>query len=501
MKQKKPSEQKELALLWWKKLKETNNETFLPLFFDTNRYLVLMGGGGSGKSLFAGRKVLERVTSEKGHRWLVCRKIARTLQDSCFRQLCAQANEFYPNSLLKINTGELSIKFKNGSEILFYGLDDVEKLKSIYHITGIWIEEATEISESDLNQLDIRLRANTEYYKQIIISFNPVSVKHWLKKRFFDVKHDNVTTHHSTYRDNRFLGAEAVKVLEEFKKTDHYYYTVYCLGRWGVLGKTVFDAKVVVSRQMKNIKPVKTGRFVYEYDGLRLTNIRFVEEKDGFIKLYEAVKPGYPYVIGGDTAGEGSDSFVAQVLDNTTGKQVAVLRHSFDEDVYARQVFCLGMYYNTALVGIETNFSTYPTKEMARLGYAKLYTREVEDNYTGKLSDAYGFKTTSLTRPLILGQLIQAVREDITLVSDADTLDEMLTFVRNEQMRPEAEKGCHDDCIMALAIAFYIRNQGGTTVSVKGNKALWTRDQWEDYRNATQQEKAYLIQKWGEPKR
>ena len=64
--------------MWWKGLRETNNEAFLPLFFDQHRYLVLKGGGGSGKSIFAGRKVLERVTSEPGHRWLVTRKVART---------------------------------------------------------------------------------------------------------------------------------------------------------------------------------------------------------------------------------------------------------------------------------------------------------------------------------------------------------------------------------------------------------------------------------------
>ena len=72
------------AALWYKALRETNNESFLPLFFDEHRYLVLKGGGGSGKSIFAGRKVLERVTTEPGHRWLVARKVARTLRQSCF---------------------------------------------------------------------------------------------------------------------------------------------------------------------------------------------------------------------------------------------------------------------------------------------------------------------------------------------------------------------------------------------------------------------------------
>ena len=85
---------KQLALLmWYKQLKETNNDTFFPLFFDKSRYLVLKGGGGSGKSIFAGRKILERVTSESGHRFLICRKVGKTLRDSCFNQLITQLRD------------------------------------------------------------------------------------------------------------------------------------------------------------------------------------------------------------------------------------------------------------------------------------------------------------------------------------------------------------------------------------------------------------------------
>ena len=200
--------------MWWKGLRETNNEAFLPLFFDQHRYLVLKGGGGSGKSIFVGRKVLERVTSEPGHRWLVTRKVARTLRDSCFAQLRGQIAEHYPDAGAKINKGDLWIGFPNGSEILFAGLDDVEKLKSIYDITGIWIEEASELEEGDFNQLDIRLRTVFPYYLQMILSFNPISITHWLKKRFFDMPDPRARVHESTYRDNRFLTDEAVKTLD-----------------------------------------------------------------------------------------------------------------------------------------------------------------------------------------------------------------------------------------------------------------------------------------------
>ena len=104
---------------WYLELRKSNNATFLPLFADEHRYLVLMGGGGSGKSIFAGRKVLERCVSEPGHRILVCRKVAKTLRESCFQQLGSQAQAFYPQQILQINRGDMLIRFQNGSQILF----------------------------------------------------------------------------------------------------------------------------------------------------------------------------------------------------------------------------------------------------------------------------------------------------------------------------------------------------------------------------------------------
>jgi phage terminase large subunit len=397
------------------------------------------------------------------------------------------------------------LKLRNGSELLFSGLDNVEKLKSIYDITGIWIDEASELEEADFNQLDIRLRTSSPYYLQMILSFNPISITHWLKKRFWDRKDPRARTHESTYKDNRFLTQEAIDTLESFKDTDEYYYMVYALNQWGVTGKTVFNAKAVSERLQAIKPPISQGLFEYDYDGQKITNIRWVEVNNGPGKIYRAPGQGRPYVIGGDTAGEGSDWFVGQVLDNITGEQVAVLRHQMEEDVYARQIYCLGLHYNEALLGIESNFSTYPNKELHRLGYKKLFVREVEDDYTGKIRHAFGFRTDSVTRPVIIGGLIQAVRDRIGGINDETTLLEMLTFVRNEKLRPEAEPGAHDDTILALAIAHYIRPQQKTSVTVwreeESARRKWSKTMWEDYENASPGERETMIKLWGRPER
>jgi phage terminase large subunit len=146
-------------------------------------------------------------------------------------------------------------------------------------------------------------------------------------------------------------------------------------------------------------------------------------------------------------------------LDARTGEQVAVLKHQFDADQYTRQMYCLGKYYKDALIGIEANFDSYPIMELQRLGYPQQYTRVAQDTYTGKTEKRFGFKTTSLTRPTIISKLVEIVREHCETIRDQDTLEELLTIIRNEKGRIEAPQGGHDDQMMGLAIAHHIREQ------------------------------------------
>jgi hypothetical protein len=226
-------------------------------------------------------------------------------------------------------------------------------------------------------------------------------------------------------------------------------------------GKCAFDTEVILARIGQLTRPIKTGYFTYKYDGVKITDIQWVNDLNGYIRLYNL--PNQPaftkYCLGGDTAGDGSDFFTGHVLDARTGVQVATLRHQFDADQYTRQMYCLGKYYKDALIGIEANFDTYPIRELQRLGYTNQYAREAVDTYTGKTEKRFGFKTTSLTRPTILSGLIEVVREHSDTINDKDTLEELLTVVRNEKGRIEAAEGAHDDLTMGLAIAHEIRGQ------------------------------------------
>lgn len=267
-------------------------------------------------------------------------------------------------------------------------------------------------------------------------------------------------------------------------------------------GTCVFDKEAIVRRREQVRQDQwEYGRFAYTYDGENIRNIKWQPEKGGIVRIKKQPEKGKPYVIGGDTAGTGSDNFVGQVLDNCSGEQVAVLQHLMGETEYTRQMYCLGMYYNTALVGIETNYSTYPVQELQRLHYPRQYVRQRLDSYTKKTMEEFGYNTTPHTRPAMIDHLKAVAKDDLGLISDFATLGEMLTFVYNENWRPEAEAGKHDDLVMALAIAHEIRGQQSTAINNAEIGVKWSDDMWEDFNNASPAEREYLIERWGTPAR
>lgn len=443
--------------------KKVFNPVYLPFLDNTDRYLIFYGGGSSGKSYFIAQRWIYMLIHPTRCNLLIVRQTGDTNRRSTFPLLKQVISNWNLSEHFKVNESDMRIVCKlTGNEVAFAGLDDVEKIKSITfangELTHIWVEEATECQEADINQLKVRLRGGKSK-KQIVLSFNPINIQHWIKRHFIDS--GLATVCFSTYKDNKFLTDDDRKALEDLQYIDEYTYEVYGLGKWGILGKTVFDAKAIQRRLEAIPKPLKVGYFTYDYDGLRISNIKWVNDRNGYIRIYQL--PNVPketkYCIGGDTAGEGSDYFTGHVLDARTGEQVATLKQQFDSDQYTRQMYCLGVYYKYAKIGIEANFDSYPIKELQRIGYPDQYVREYQDTYTGKTEKRFGFKTTSLTRPTIISRLIEIVREYTDTINDRDTLEELLTIVRNEKGRIEAPEGGHDDHMMGLAIAHEIRGQ------------------------------------------
>ena len=270
-------------------------------------------------------------------------------------------------------------------------------------------------------------------------------------------------------------------------------------------GDAFFDNDVIMARRNTAPKPLHEGMFAYtepEMEGGAPVDWMFTERVNGFIRIYEEPKDGHPYVLGGDTAGEGSDRFTAYVIDNSTGKQVAELQHTSSEIFYARQVYCLGRYYNDALIGLEINYSTYPQLKLEEWHYPNFYQRERFDTFTGQMVKAFGWATSSKTRPVALAELHTIMEENPELVVSWHTLGEMLTFVYDKDRKPQAASGQHDDLVMAAAICYSIRGQQRFTVAENGaERKHWTADMWEDYNAADAATREMMIRKWGRPER
>lgn len=230
-------------------------------------------------------------------------------------------------------------------------------------------------------------------------------------------------------------------------------------------GSCIFDKEAVIERLRHVPKPIKQGYFVYNEENARhniMSDIKWVNDKKGCIKLFKL--PNMPaftkYCIGGDTAGDTQgDEFSSDVIDAKSLEQVATLTMQTDEDLYAKQMYCLGMYYGWALMAIETNYSTFPQKKLEELGYPNFYVREVVDRFDKSVTKQFGFNTNKKTKPLMLANLVELVREHTYIFNDEKTLRQMLTFVKKDGGVQEAEEGYHDDKVMSVAIAHQATGQ------------------------------------------
>lgn len=230
-------------------------------------------------------------------------------------------------------------------------------------------------------------------------------------------------------------------------------------------GQCIFDKEAIIERLRHVPKPIKQGYFIYNEAEARknnITDVKWINDKKGCIKIYQL--PNVPhetkYVLSGDTAGDTlGDEFSVDVIDVKSLEQVATLDMQTDEDLFAKQLYCLGMYYKWGLIAVETNYSTYPQKKLEEFEYPNFYVREVVDRYDKSVTKQFGFNTNKKTKPIILSNLVQIVRENVEVINDPKTLRQMLTMVRKENGKQEAEEGYHDDKVMSAAIGYHAVNQ------------------------------------------
>ena len=251
------------------------NPCFKEVDRSRKRYIVMKGSAGSGKSVDTAQNYILRLMNDKGRNLVAMRKSDISNRDSTFAELTGALYRMFGDKYeqyWRINKSPMSLTFKpNGNQIIFRGMNDDrqrEKLKSITFprgkLTDVWLEEATEFTQADLEIIDDRLRGELppgQFY-QIRMTFNPVNKNHWIKKVFFDIPDENVLTHHSTYLGNRFIDDAYRARMERRKIVDPEGYQIYGLGEWGEIGGLILHNWEVtdVSQNLNDYDDVAIGQ-------------------------------------------------------------------------------------------------------------------------------------------------------------------------------------------------------------------------------------------------
>jgi phage terminase large subunit len=297
------------------------NPGFKEVNRSKKRYIIMKGSAGSGKSVDTATNYILRLMKDKGRNLLCVRKSDITNRDSTFAELTGAIYRMFGNkaeAYWRIKYSPMMIECKsNGNQIIFRGVNDEkqrEKLKSITFqkgkLTDVWIEEATEITQSDFEIIDDRLRGELPpgYFYQIRCTFNPVNKNHWLKKVFFDIPDPNVLTHHSTYLNNRFIDEAYKARMERRKIVDPEGYQIYGLGEWGEIGGLILQNWEVceVSQNLNDYDDVAIGQdFGFNHanailllgwkdDNIYILDEIYLHEKSTSEIVQEAIRHGIP---------------------------------------------------------------------------------------------------------------------------------------------------------------------------------------------------------------
>jgi phage terminase large subunit len=511
-----------------KRERESRNEIYEAYRQFKGRYAVLIGGSGSGKSYEIADKHLDRVVKESDHRILCSRAEQKQISESQVPLIVSRIKARYTNSYnanqwkINLSKGHESITYlPNGNSFIFWGLDDPDKLKSIFDISSAWLEEADQIDDASLREIERRLRGyqgknknGTEKYKQISFSFNPVHETCYIKPLFFDNKEDgqlmlcgeqpfddctyykttlpdfnekikvwdinlkreverykvNTLIIHSTYLDNRFIDDTYSQVLLKMKKDSPEEYNVYALGQWGSYGNRFFKE---FSKNIHVIEPHEIpshwDRFTSKDYGLdMLANLWFTVDTEGNVEVYKELYE--PDLIISEAAKRikqvnGYDKIFKKYAPpdlwnrrQETGKSAA--------DIFRENGEILTQSSNNREDG------WLSVKEFLKV-------IEVKDEQTGEIRKTAQLRIWNNCKNLIrtLPQLMQ--KEDNP--NDVDSK-------KNHELThaPDALRGF---CVM--------RHRPSSVPEAE--RVTWRPDMYEDYFNANAEDRQMLLEKWGRP--
>ena len=230
-------------------LPEVVGKGYREFWLFRGRYLVVKGSRASKKSKTTALRLITNMMKYPGANTLVVRKVFRTLKDSCFTELKWAIQRLGVADFWDIKESPIEMTYRpTGQKIYFRGLDDPLKITSITVESGalcwMWIEEAYEVlREEDFDMLDESIRGEVPdpLFKQVILTLNPWSERHWIKRRFFDTPNEDTLALTTNYTCNEWLDDADKRVFENMRKNNPRRYQVAGLGEWGIVEGLVYE--------------------------------------------------------------------------------------------------------------------------------------------------------------------------------------------------------------------------------------------------------------------
>lgn len=389
-------------------------------------------GVGSGKTRGGAVKGCVYASEYEGSLGLIGAPTFPMLRDSTLRTVF---EVFPPNLIAKYDKSDMVLKLTNGSEVLLRSLDDPEKARGP-NLAWFWLDEGALCKPDAWKILVGRLR-QPNFPHQGWVTTTPKGYN-WCFQEFVVQERPDYKFFHCSTRENKYLPEDYLKRLEESYKDNPEFALQELEGQFLPVG----------------------GRMLFPIDILKvmLGDCREpIEEYDACVEVWKPPVVAGKYVGGCDFCwGETNSYAVAQILDFQTGEQVAKIRGRIQPDEMADKFVKLCDRYNRAYAVAEANSEgKHGVNKMIELGYGdRMYHRD-PDWYIR--DDKRGWWTDAKTRPLMLSELEEAVRQRLLIVNSKNTVEEMMAFIRNENGKLGPTEGAYSDEVMSMAMAWHGR--------------------------------------------
>jgi phage terminase large subunit len=406
--------------------------------------VAFLGGVGSGKTIGGAAKSLKYVSENALSLGMIGAPTFKMLRDSSLRSVMAM----FPQRFIKyFDKSNMIISLENGAEILLRSTDDPETLRGP-SLAWIWLDEAALMPAEVWKICQGRLRQQG-FKTQAWITTTPKGFN-WVYQEFILQDRPDYKYFRCSTGKNPFLPADYARKLLESYKDNPEFIKQEIEGEFVIVGGRPFFLMNILEILDKDVKEPFETRDCVEIWKRPLIGGKYVcgVDPSGTRPIDESDK---------DLAKKKGSYAVAQMLDFQTGEQVAKIRGRIPGDEMAQKVVNLCDLYNKAWCGVEYNGEgKVVINKMVELGYGDRMFHRSLDWYND--SPKRGFLTYDKTRPVILGELEEAIRRLAIRVNSKNTVSEMMSFIRDDSGKPKHAEGAYDDEVMALAIAWHMRH-------------------------------------------